>query len=100
MSTPVRVRFFGMLHSLRKERGLPLRAEVEVADEGVPASVIAEQLALPMERIEGVFCNHRVRPLSVTIMPGDQIAFVPQGTPGPHRYFLGLYEAGSKSHEK
>lgn len=93
----VKVRLFGLLHTLRKEQGLPTRLEVEVPEGGAPASAIAEQLGLPLERIEGVFCNHVVRPLSVVIAPGDEIAFVPQGTPGPHRYFLGLYEAGAAS---
>jgi hypothetical protein len=33
----------------------------------------------------------------VHISPGDRVAFVPYGTPGPHRVFLGLYAAGKES---
>ncbi|PKQ29248.1 MAG: hypothetical protein CVT60_06370 [Actinobacteria bacterium HGW-Actinobacteria-10] len=90
----IRVRFFGVLHALRRERGLPLHEVLPVPDGGVVASALAGQLELPLESIEGVFCNHRVHPLDVVIRPGDEIAFVPKGTPGPHRYFLGLYGAG------
>jgi len=90
----IRIRFFGVLHALRRERGLPLHEEISIPAAGVAASELATELNLPLEHIEGVFCNHRVHPLSHTIHPGDEVAFVPEGTPGPHRYFLGLYEAG------
>lgn len=90
----VRVRFFGVLHAIRRERGLPLHEVLTIPDAGIIASDLALQLELPLEVIEGVFCNHRVHALDVTLRPGDEIAFVPRGTPGPHRYFLGLYGAG------
>ena len=32
-----------------------------------------------------MFCNHRTYPIDHIIMPGDRVAFVPYGTPGPHR---------------
>lgn len=90
----IRVRFFGVLHALRRERGLPAHEVLAVPAAGVVASELAGRLELPLESIEGVFCNHHVRSLDVVIRPGDEIAFVPKGTPGPHRYFLGLYGAG------
>lgn len=93
-SGTVAVRMFGLLHTMRREQGLPVEVEVEVPEDGVPARSIAEDLGLPLDRIEGVFCNHVVHGIAHVIHPGDRIAFVPQGTPGPHRYFLGLYEAG------
>jgi nitroreductase len=51
-------------------------------------------MGLPVDTIEGAFCNHSIHGLAHVVMRGDQVAFVPYGTPGPHRYFLGLYEAG------
>jgi len=94
-----RVRMFGVLHSLRIERGLPTQVDVAVPGEGMSAKQIALDLELPLEPIEGVFCNHRVFPLSHTVHPGDEIAFVPEGTPGPHRFSLGLYSAGKSQEE-
>jgi hypothetical protein len=47
--------------------------------------------------IEGVFCNRVVHGIDHVIKPGDRVAFVPKGTPGPHRFFLGLYAAGKDS---
>jgi hypothetical protein len=90
----VTVRMFGCLHTLRRERGLPTTADVAITDEGLAAADLAGQLDLPLDMIEGVFCNRTVYPMSHHIRPGDRVAFVPKGTPGPHRFFLGLYAAG------
>lgn len=93
----VNLRLFGCLHALRTERGLPTKLTVEVPAEGTTGTALAESLDLPLELIEGLFCNHTVRPLGWVIHPGDEVAFVPVGTPGPHRFFLGLYTAGRES---
>lgn len=98
-SGTIHVRFFGVLHALRRERGLPLHEEITIPRGGVLASVLVRELDLPLDRIEGVFRNHKVHPLDTTLFPGDEVAFVPQGTPGPHRYFLGLYAAGRSSED-
>jgi len=37
-----------------------------------------------------------VHGIGVHVSPGDRVAFVPYGTPGPHRVFLGLYAAGEE----
>ena len=95
--SPVTVRLFGALHSLRRERGLPTVVEVIVPEEGLTGVELARQLDLPAEMIEGVFCNRTVRPVGWVLRPGDRVAFVPKGTPGPHRVFLGLYAAGRDS---
>ncbi len=92
----VAVKLFGALHSLQKERGRPTTMDIDVPAEGESARDVALRLELPVDRIEGVFCNHVIRPLSHTVNPGDKIAFVPEGTPGPHRFFLGLYDAGKE----
>lgn len=95
----VTVRMFGCLHALRKERGLPTTAEVDIPAGGVTGAELAGMLDLPLDQIEGVFCNRTVYPIRHVIMPGDRVAFVPEGTPGPHRFFLGLYAAGKDDAE-
>lgn len=82
------VRMFGRLHTLRRERGLPTTVSLDVPSDGITAKEIALSLDLPVEHIEGVFCNHTMFGLGHRIMPGDRMAFVPHGTPGPHRVFL------------
>jgi hypothetical protein len=95
MSRPdVTVRIFGSLRPLRTEQGLPHSLSVEVPQGGTSARDLAISLGLPPDKIEGVFVNHVVHGIGVHISPGDRIAFVPFDTPGPHRVFLGLYDAG------
>ena len=84
------VRMFGLLHTFRKDRGLPSQAEVAVPEEGCPAAAIARELGLPMEKIEAVFVNHKAYTLDHEVHPGDQVAFVPTGIPGPGRLMLGI----------
>ncbi len=95
----VAVRILGSLRPSRAEKGLPYEFSACVPHEGISARALAEELGLPMDRVEGAFVNHVVHGLSVRIMPGDRVAFVPNDTPGPHRVFLGLYDAGKDSGE-
>lgn len=97
MSPKVVVRMFGVLHTLRRDRGLPTTVEVDVPIEGTTGRALALELDLPAEKIEGVFVNCTVHPLDHPVMQGDRVAFVPYGTPGPHRVYLGLYQAGREA---
>ena len=99
MEQQVHVRMFGSLRAERAQSGLPVETRVDVPADGFPARDIAADLGLPLDRIEGVFINHRIQRLSEVVHPGDTIAFVPHGTPGPHRFFLGLYTAGQEEQE-
>ena len=97
MQNTVTVRMFGLLRSARKKANLPCVVEVEVPPEGISAHDIAVDLGLELEVIEGVFINRTVYGLMQPIKPGDRVAFVPYGTPGPHRFTLGLYDAGRET---
>lgn len=90
----ITVRMFGSLHTLCREQGRETTECVAVPPEGITARALAVQMDLPLEKIEGVFANGHVYGLSRIIMPGDRVGFVPHGTPGPHRFMLGLYQAG------
>ncbi len=92
----VTIRTFGCLYDIRCKAGEPPSVVRDVPEEGLTAGAIATELGLPHDQIEGVFCNGTVFSLSHIIMPGDRIAFVPYGTPGPHRFNLGLYKAGKE----
>lgn len=87
-------RVFGKLCEFQRDRGLPIESIQEIPAEGISAADLAVRMGLPVDTIEGVFCNHTIRGLAHIIRAGDEIAFVPYGTPGPHRYMLGLYRAG------
>ncbi len=92
--TSVTVRMFGSLHTLCRGQGRDTTILVDVGPEGLSARELALRLDLPPQTIEGAFCNGTVYGLSHIIRPGDRVGFVPYGTPGPHRFMLGLYEAG------
>lgn len=88
------VRMFGALHDFRKERGLEAKTMVFIPPEGRTAGDVAGELGLPIDKIEGVFVNHVVYDLGHLIRPGDRVAFISTGVPGPHRFLLGIYGAG------
>lgn len=90
----VNVKLFGRLHTIAGERGTPVELDVEIPEEGMAAVELLALLDLPAEVVEGVFVNHKVYPVSHTVLRGDQVAFVPKGVPGPHRFTLGLFSAG------
>ena len=72
------------------ERGLPTTYELEIPSEGRSCLDIAKDLDLPLQIIEAVFINGRARQLDTLCLPGDQLAFIPHGTPGPYRVLLGI----------
>ena len=88
------VRMFGCLHTLRKERGLAPAAELHVPPAGCNGFDLAERLDLPLDKIEGIFINNLAHSLDALVHPGDKVAFIPTGVPGPHRYSLGIHASG------
>ncbi len=88
------VRMFGALHTFRREQGLEPKIEVEIPPDGRTAHDLARDLGLPMAKVEAVFVNHIVYGLNQVIKPGDRVAFIPTGIPGPARIQLGIINAG------
>ena len=86
----VTVRMFGIFHTLRQERGLAPRVTLPLPLDGTTALELARQLALPLEMVGAVYCNHSLAGLGRIIRPGDRIAFVPKGVPGPHQCLQGF----------
>ena len=91
------IRMFGSLHTIRRERGLNSTVDFPIPPQGCTARSIARDLELPFEKIEGVFVNHVVYDLDHVVFPGDKIAFISTGVPGPHRFMLGIHRAGRTS---
>jgi hypothetical protein len=84
------IHIYGFLRDYMDEQGLPYILERVIPRGGHPASKIARELSLPLEKIEAVFCNGRVINIYDSVFPGDRVAFFPYGTPGPYRVFLGM----------
>jgi hypothetical protein len=85
----IEVRGFMQLVGLFKERNWPTPLIIEL-EEPTTGIELAEKLDIPLDIVEIIFVNGWAQDVSHPINPGDRIAFVPPGCPGPHRYYLGF----------
>ena len=85
----IEVRGFGELKKLFEERAWPYPLLLKL-EKDISAFDLAGELNIPVERIEIVFVNGKANTLDCLIKPGDRVAFVPPGTPGPYRVLLGF----------
>jgi len=83
------VRVFGRLTDLFEKRNHPISFTM-VLDTAITGSDLAMKLGIPSGEIEVIIVNGVVQALQYTIQPGDRVAFVPPGTPGPYRVLLGF----------
>ncbi|MGQ9558019.1 MAG: MoaD/ThiS family protein [Desulfurispora sp.] len=99
MTKQVEIRAFADLKKIFDQRGwsFPLMYDLPAP---TSAAALAEQLSLPLDKIEIVFVNGRAQPLEHTVMPGDRVAFVPPGTPGPYRVLLGFMNQKVDGHNE
>lgn len=59
-------------------------------DEGANVADVIAACGLAEREVEAAFLNHTTVPLDSTLHDGDHVVLVPPGTPGPHRYLLGI----------
>jgi hypothetical protein len=60
-------------------------------DEEVTGAGLLAKLNISEERVEVIFINRKaISVASAVIRPGDRVALVPPGVPGPHRFLLGF----------
>ena len=52
---------------------------------------LAKELGIDPKEIEVIFVNGFVQALDYEVQPGDRVAFLPPGCPGPYRIALGFY---------
>ena len=82
----------GFLHLdkiFRKKFGsIPLIYNLE---EPITGTELSKLLEISPEEIEVIFVNGFVQALDYMIHPGDRVAFLPPGCPGPYRIALGFY---------
>lgn len=87
---PIELHAFMGLADLFRERQWPnprmLALDAEMSGLG-----LLDLLDIPPERVEVMFVNRKaVAADSASIHPGDRVALVPPGVPGPHRFLLGF----------
>jgi len=92
----VEVRGFSFIKKIFDKRGLSSPTYIRLEKE-CSAVELAEMMDLPLEKIEAVFVNGVASPIAKGwVKPGDRVAFVPPGTPGPYRGILGMVEVSDK----
>jgi hypothetical protein len=84
------IRGFMKLDSfLRKKHGsMPFYFDIDGPISGIELS---QQLGISKDDIEVIFINGFVQQPDYIIQPGDRVAFLPPGCPGPYRIALGFY---------
>jgi len=56
-----------------------------------------KEVGFTLNKIEGVFINGMAQSLDRGVVrPGDRVAFIPPGTPGPYRVILGIVKGSDK----
>ena len=58
--------------------------------EGTTPGDLLDAMGLSRDEVEAVFINGKVGPFDTLLRDDDRVAFVPPGTPGPYRVFLGF----------
>ena len=86
----VEIRVFGFLRRYLDAVGLPYVVTENVPHGGMSAYDLAGRLSIPPKEVEAVFKNGQVINIYDFVGPGDRVALLPQGTPGPYRFFLGM----------
>ena len=87
---PVEIRVFGALRKHLDRQNLPYLIKKSISSGRNTPMDIAGELDLPPDEIEAVFINGKISESNTALSPGDRIAFLPYGTPGPYRVFLGI----------
>ena len=84
------IRGFLQLDSyLKKKYGkMPIFLPIEGPLSGLDLS---KKLEIDRKDIEVIFVNGFVQDLDYLLHPGDRVAFLPPGCPGPYRIALGFY---------
>jgi len=74
---------------LKKKFGkMPFFLEIDTPLSGLELS---QTLEINRDDIEVIFVNGFVQQVDYILHPGDRVAFLPPGCPGPYRIALGFY---------
>lgn len=60
-------------------------------DDTVAGPDLLDRLSIPGDEVEVMFVNRKAFAADCAVIhPGDRVALVPPGVPGPHRFLLGF----------
>lgn len=80
------------LASLFRSRGWTSPHRMRLDGE-IDGDELLRRLDVPDAAVECLFVNHHAMMVAAArIRPGDRVAVVPPGVPGPHRFSLGIWK--------
>ncbi len=86
----IEVRGFLHLDGVFRKKNWPIPLIIDL-EEPIKGTELAEKLEIPRDEIEVIIVNGIAQSLNHPIHPGDRVAFLPPGCPGPYRIALGFY---------
>jgi sulfur carrier protein ThiS len=94
----VELRGFGNLNILFRERNWPFPMLFPLSNP-LSGSDLLDLLDIRAEQVEVLLINGKVNTRDAEIKPGDRVALVPPGTPGPYRVLLGFVDRRQPLHD-
>ena len=88
--TTVTFRALSFLQAKLAARGIEYRGADIKLGEGATVADLVAACRLEDHEVEAVFVNHKGVPPDHPLHDGDCVVLIPPGTPGPHRYLLGI----------
>lgn len=91
MGGQIELRAFMGLRTLFSERGWPIPHFVDV-EADMTGEELLRFLSIDNAKVESLIVNRSAIAVEDAIIhPGDRVALVPPGVPGPHRLLLGIH---------
>ena len=91
MAGAVELRGFMDLIAEFGRRGWQIPYYLELGKEQTTGQELLTLLDIPISQVEVMFVNGKAYlPTDAMVVPGDRVALVPPGTPGPYRVLLGF----------
>jgi hypothetical protein len=81
---------FSFLQKKLKKNGFEYANVKIIVPENQTALDLIHSLKLKREDVECVFINGKANSFGYVIQDNDRVGLIPPGTPGPHRYLLGI----------
>jgi len=90
MAAPLELHAYMGLAELFKQRGWANPHAFEIA-QPMSGGELLKALDIGAEAVEVIFVNRKAYAADIArVQPGDRVALVPPGVPGPHRFLLGF----------
>jgi hypothetical protein len=90
MSAPIELHAYMGMADLFRERQWPNPRMVDIEAE-LTGPDLLRRLDVAQDKVEVMFVNRKAYAADIAVIhPGDRVALVPPGVPGPHRFLLGF----------